>query len=180
MNRIGLAVIPLLFILALTGCSGLQQVSGYELVPVIDRGSDLSSRLEELHESRELTPGQSETLLASREHDFLNNPNFNNRMNLALLLAAGDKGIQNQVRALDLLEGIDPMPDSADEQELVIILKQFLEAQVEINSKNEVLSKQLSEQEKHIEELKQQLKELTTIEQNIQHRDKAIEGGDGQ
>ena len=66
------------------------------------------------------------------------------------------------------------------ERELVIILKQFLEAQVEINSKNEVLSKQLSEQEKHIEELKQQLKELTTIEQNIQQRDNVIEGGDGQ
>jgi len=180
MNRIGLAVIPLLFILALTGCSGLQQVSGYELVPVIDRGSDISSCLEELHESRDLTPGQLKTLLASREHDFQYNPSFNNRMNLALLLAAGDKEIQNQVRALELLEGIDPMPASTSEQELVIILKQFLEAQIEISSKNDVLSRQLSEQDKQIGELKQQLKELTTIEQNIQHRDKAIEGGDGQ
>ncbi len=180
MNRIRLAVIPLVFILALTGCSGLQQVSGYELVPVIDRGSDLNSRLEELHESRELPPGQLETLLSSRERDFLDNPGFNNRMNLALLLAAGDKAIQNQVRALELLEGIDPMPVSAGEQELVIILKQFLEAQAEINSKNDILSSQVSEQDKQIEELKQQLRELTTIEQNIQHRDKVIEGGDGQ
>jgi len=180
MNRIGLAVIPLVLILAPAGCSGLQQVSGYEIVPVIDRGSDLNNRLEELHESRKLTPGQLETLLASRERDFLDNPSFNNRMNLVLLLAAGDKTIQNQARALELLEGIDSVPDSAGEQELVIILKQLLEEQVEINNRNDILSKQLSEQDGQIEELKQQLRELTTIEQNIQHRDKVIEGGDGQ
>jgi hypothetical protein len=179
MIRIRLAVTPLLFILALTGCSGMPQVAGYEIVPVVDRGSDLNSRLEELHASREMTPGQLETVLASRERSFLDNPTFNNRMNLVLLLAAGDKAIQNQVRALELLDGIDAMPISAGDQELVIILKQFLVAQIAFSSKNEVLSRQLSDQDKEIEELKQQLRELTTIEQNIQHRDKALETGDG-
>jgi hypothetical protein len=150
------------------------------VVQVVDRGSDLNSRLEELHASREMTPGQLETVLAFRERSFLDNPSFNNRMNLVLLLAVGDKAIQNQMRALELLDGIDPMPISAGDQELVIILKQFLAAQAEISSKNDILSKQLSDQDKQIEELKRQLTELTTIEQSIQHRDKALEAGDGQ
>jgi len=180
MTRIRLAVIPLLFILVLTGCGCMPQVAGYEVVQVVDRGSDLNSRLEELHASREMTPGQLETVLAFRERSFLDNPSFNNRMNLVLLLAVGDKAIQNQMRALELLDGIDPMPISAGDQELVIILKQFLAAQAEITSKNDILSKQLSDQDKQIEELKRQLTELTTIEQSIQHRDKALEAGDGQ
>lgn len=180
MTRIRVAVILLLFILALAGCSGFPQAAGYEVVPVVDRGSDLNSRLEDLHASREMTLGQLETVLASREQSFLVYPSFNNRMNLALLLAVGDKAIQNHVRALELLEGIDSMPISTGDQELVIILKQFLEAQVAISRENDILSKQLSDQNKQIEELKQQLRELTTIEQNIQHRDKALEAGDGQ
>jgi hypothetical protein len=180
MTRIRVAVISLLFILAQSGCNGMPPVAGYEVVPVIDRGSDLNNRLEELHASREMTPGQLKTILASRERSFLDNPSFNNRMNLALLLAVGEPAIQNQVRALELLKGIKSMPIDAGDQELVIILKQFLEAQVGISRKNDLLSKQLSEQDRKIEELKQQLRELTTIEQNIQHRDKTLEIGDGQ
>jgi len=175
-----MVIIPFYFIMVLAGCSGLQPVSGDETVPVIDRGSDLGSRLEELHACREMTPVQLETVLASREREFLENPSFNNRMNLALLLAAGDKAIQDRARALKLLEGIDSTPINAGEQELVIILKEFLEAQIATTSKNDILAKQLSEQEKQIEELKQQLKDLTTIEQSIQRRDKAVEAGDAQ
>ena len=180
MTRIGLAVIPLIFIHAVTGCSGMPDVAGYEVVPVVDRGSDLNSRLEELHATREMTPEQLETVLASREQSFLDNPSFNNRMNLVLLLAVGDKTIQNQTRALELLDAIDSMPISAGDQELIIILKQLLEAQAEFSSKNAILSKQLSDQDKQIEELKNQLRELTSIEQNIQHRDKTLEAVDGQ
>ena len=173
-------VVSLLSVVVLTGCSGLQQVSGYELVPVIDRGSDLNSRLEELHATRKLPSGQLKTVLASRERDFLDNPNFNNRMNLALLLAAGGSSIQDQARALELLEGIDTLPISVGEQELVLILKQFLDAQVELSNENDIISAQLSAQEQQIYDLKQQLKDLTAIEQNIQQRDKAVETGDGQ
>jgi hypothetical protein len=180
MNRIIEVIVPLLFIVVLTGCSGLQQVSGYELVPVIDRGSDLNSRLEELHATRKLPSSQLKSVLASREREFLDNPSFNNRMNLALLLAAGSSAIQDRARALELLEGIDSMPVSVGEQELVLILKQFLQTQVELSSENDMISAQLSAQEKQIYELKQQLKDLTTIEQNIQQRDKAVETGDGQ
>ena len=180
MTGISVVVVPLLFIVALAGCSGLQQVSGYEIVPVVDRGSDLNSRLEELHETRKLPSGQLETVLALRERDFLDNPSFNNRMNLALLLAAGDKAIQNPARALELLEGVDSMPISAGEQELVLILKQFLVTRAELSEENDAIYSQLSAQDEQIKELKQQLRDLTTIEQNIQQRDTAIEAGDGQ
>jgi hypothetical protein len=173
-------VFVLLFGIALTGCSGLQQVSGYELVPVIDRGSDLNSRLEELHATRVLPSSQLENVLASRERDFQDNPSFNNRMNLALLLAAGDQAIQNQARALELLEGVDSMPASAGEQELVLMLKQFLQAQVKLSNENDTITRQLSAQDKLILDLKQQLRDLTAIEQNIQQRDKAVETGDVQ
>lgn len=180
MTGISVVIIPMLFILAQSGCTVMPQVAGNENVPVIDRGSDLNSRLEELHATREMAPGQLQTVLASCERNFLDDPNFNNRMNLVLLLAVGDKSIQNHMRALELLEGIDSMPINAGDQELVIILKQFLEAQVAISNKNTLLSRQLSDQDKQIEGLKQQLRELTTIEQNIQHRDKVLEVGDGQ
>jgi hypothetical protein len=180
MTRMKVVIIPFYVVLALTGCSSFQPVSGYEIVPVVDRGSDLNSRLEELHACRGTPPVQLEAVLASRERDFQDNPSFNNRMNLALLLAAGDKAIQDHARALKLLEGIDSTPVNAGEQELVIILKQFIEAQIATTSKNDILAKQLTEQEKQIEELKQQLKDLTTIEQSIQRRDKAVEAGDVQ
>lgn len=180
MTRICVVVFVLLFGIALTGCSGLQQVSGYELVPVIDRGSDLNSRLEELHATRGLPSSQIENVLASRERDFQDNPSFNNRMNLALLLAAGDQAIQNQARALELLEGVDSMPASAGEQELVLMLKQFLQAQVKLSNENDTITRQLSAQDKLILDLKQQLRDLTAIEQNIQQRDKAVEIGDVQ
>jgi hypothetical protein len=180
MTRFFVVVVSVLSVVVLTGCSGLQQVSGYELVPVIDRGSDLNNRLEELHETRKLPSSQLKTVLASRERDFLDNPSFNNRMNLALLLAAGGNVIQDQARAVELLDGIDSMPVGVGEQELVLILKQFLEAQVELSNENDIISAQLSAQEKEIYALKQQLKDLTTIEQNIQQRDKAVETGDGQ
>ena len=173
-------VFSLLSVVVLTGCSGLQHVSSYEPVPVIDRGSDLNSRLEELHETRKLTSSDLKTVLASRERDFLDNPSFNNRMNLALLLAAGGSAIQDEARALELLDGIDSMPVSVGEQELVLILKQFLEAQVELGNENDIISAQLSAQEKEIYELKQQLRDLMAIEQNIQQRDKAVETGDVQ
>jgi bacterioferritin (cytochrome b1) len=62
----------------------------------------------------------------------------------------------------------------------MLILKQFLEAQVELSNENDIISAQLSTQEKQIYELKQQLRDLTTIEQNIQQRDKAVETGDVQ
>ena len=180
MSRIFVVVVSLLSIVVLAGCSGLQQVSGYELVPVIDRGSDLNNRLEELHATRKLPSTQLKAVLASRERDFQDNPSFNNRMNLALLLAAGGSAIQDQSRALELLEGIDSMPINVGEQELVLILKQFLETQVELSNENGIISAQLSEHEKQIYELKQQLRDLTTIEQNIQQRDKAVETGDVQ
>jgi hypothetical protein len=180
MTKVKVMNIPLFFVLVLGGCNSIAQKPHSEVVPVIDRGSDLNNRFEELHVSRAMTPGQLEPYLASRELNFLDNPNFDNRMTLVLLLAAGDKAIRDQVRALELLEGIGSVPIDTADQELVLILKQFLETQLATSRRYDLLSKQLSEQDKQIEELKQQLRELTTIEQNIQQRDKALEDRNGE
>jgi len=177
---IGVGRFPVLFLLLLAGCSNLQPAGNYELVPVVDRGSDLNGRLEELHASREMSPEELNNILATREQDFLDNPSYDNRMRLVLLLAAGDKTVQDNSRALELLEGIDAVPLSAGEQEMMLILRQFLEERVEASSKMASLARQRTEQNQRIEELEQQLRELTTIEQSIQQRDKSIETGDGQ
>lgn len=177
---IGVGRLSVLFVLFLAGCSNLQQTGNYESVPVVDRGSDLNGHLEELHASREMSPEELNNILAAREQDFLDNPSYDNRMRLVLLLAAGDKAIQDKSRALELLEGIDTIPLSAGEQEMMIILRQFLEEQVEASGKLASLARQRTEQNQRIEELEQQLRQLTTIEQSIQQRDKSLETGDGQ
>jgi hypothetical protein len=54
----------------------------------------------------------------------------------------------------------------------VVILKQFLDQQRANKQKINILWEQVTEQSRRIEELEQQQKALTTIEQNIQQREK--------
>jgi len=171
--RIAVAVI--IIALIQSGCSSMYENGGYKFVPVIDSGSDLNSRLEELHESRAMSPEQLNSLLARREQDFLTSPDFNNRMKLVLLLAFGGKTVQDKARARELLAGIEQLPFSASEQELVVILKQYLDQQAAASSRINELQQEIQEQDKRIDELEQQHKELMTIEENIRHRDKAVE-----
>lgn len=173
MMRIAGAVI--FIVLIQSGCSSLYGNRGYEFVPVVEGGSGLNSCLDELHDSRSMTPEQLDSLLVRREQDFLERPNFNNRINLVLLLAVGSETVQNKVRARELLEGIEQLPSSIGEQELVIILKQYLDQQAAATTRINELQQKMQEKEKRIDELEQQHIELMTIEKNIRHRDKAVE-----
>lgn len=170
--------IPIILILA--GCSGLQHATETEYVPVIDCGSGLISNLEQMHATRGLSEDQARMVLAVHEREYLESPSFNNRMILVLLLATGDVAIQDRERALGLLQGIDSMSLSTVEQEFLLIIRRFLDDLAESRTRLENLSGQLREQDGQIEELRQQLRELTTIEQSMQRRDKSleIEGGE--
>ena len=175
-----IAAAAIIIALIQSGCSNLSENGGYKFVPVIDHGSDLNNRLEELHDSRAMTPEQLNNLVARREQDFLANPDFNNRMNLVLLLAVGDKTVQDKARARELLAGIEQPPVSAGEQELVAILKQYLDQQAAASSRINELQQEIQDQAKRIDELEQQHKELMTIEENITHRDKPVEMKSGE
>ena len=58
-----------------------------------------------------------------------------------------------------------------DDREFVTLLLQFLEERQEYEQKLSVLWKQVTQQGRRINELEQQLKALTNIEQNIQQRE---------
>jgi hypothetical protein len=69
---------------------------------------------------------------------------------------------------------VDPLPDAVADRELIVMLQQMLDEQGQANRKLSILWKQLTEQNRRIEELEQQLQALTTIEQNIQNRDNPV------
>jgi hypothetical protein len=94
-------------------------------------------------------------------------------MRLALLLATGEGQVGDRKQARKLLNGLDAWAGGDSERELVAILQQFLDEQGQSRRKINILWKQVTEQNQRIEELEQQLQALTTIEQNIQQRDKA-------
>jgi len=97
-----------------------------------------------------------------------------------LLLAVGNEPVRDTRQARQLLEELDTPPESPRSQELVAILKQFLDEQEVAARKLKELSRQVSAQNMRIEELEEQQKALTTIEQSIQQREIPLEntGGD--
>jgi len=92
-------------------------------------------------------------------------------MRLVLLLATGADNVRDARRARRLLNGIDPLPASTGDRELISLLLMWLGDQGESARKLDILWKQVTTQNRRIEELEQQLQALTTIEQNIQNRD---------
>ena len=180
MNILRFSGLLLLSVTTLAACSEMQSYKNGGLAPVISGGSGVNNWLAELHNVRTMTPEQQEQILVSRERECNGNPDSGNCLRLAMLLATGDAPFRDQKRALNLLDKIDPGQFSAGEQELVAIFRQFLAEQTESENKINQLSKQIADQGKRIEELEQQQKALTTIEQNIQQREKpaGVEGGD--
>jgi hypothetical protein len=168
----------------LAGCSELQYRNnsnsnsnwGYSsspgFVPVIDSGLGVSLWLDEVHATRTMTPEQLQQTLEKWEREFRDNPSVANRMRLALLLATGDDVVRDRLRARKLLNRLDTSILSGSEQELVAILQQYINDQGKSIRKINILWEQVTDQNRRIEELEQQLHALTTIEQNIQQRDK--------
>jgi hypothetical protein len=173
-----LILVPMLI---LGACSELQSYRGSGFAPVVTGGHRRSADdwLDELHATRTMTPQQLRHELGSRQHDFSYNPSEENRLRLVLLLAAGDEPVRDTRAARQLLEELDMPPDSPGSQELVVILKQFLDEQEVAARKLKELSRQVSRQNMRIEELEEQQKALTTIEQSIQQREIPLENTNG-
>lgn len=157
----------------LGGCSQLQPYTNRVLPPVFEGGQGANDWLGELHNTRGLTKSELQDVLEAWDQAYRDNPITNNRLRLALLLTAGDKAVRDRGRARKLLDGFNSAALGSGEQELVMILQQFLAEHEEDRGEINVLSKQVSEQDQRIEELEQQQRDLTTIEQSIQQREKS-------
>jgi hypothetical protein len=165
-------IIAMLVLLAgLSACAGLPQYRTTVLAPVIDGRSGANVWLEMMHEVRDRSPEKQQQALDDWEKAFEGNPDINNRMRLVLLMTLGSEQVRDIRRARRLLDDVDPLPDAAADREMIVILQQMLDEQGHSNRKLSILWKQVTEQNRRIEELEQQLQALTTIEQNIQSRE---------
>jgi hypothetical protein len=169
----------LVSMLLLGACSEMQSYRGSGFAPVVTGGHSADDWLDELHATRNMTPQQLRHELGSRQHDFRYNPSASNRLRLVLLLTFGGEPVRDTRQARQLLEELDTPPESPGSQELVAILKQFLDEQAVAAGKLKELSRQVSTQNTRIEELEEQQKALTTIEQSIQQREIPLENTSG-
>ena len=150
----------------------MRQASLNSPAPVIHAGQGVNYWLAELHDTRGMKPDQQQQTLESWEREFSKNPSSNNRLRVALLLATGSEEVRDQKRALRLLDEIDTSLYDVSDREMITVLQQFLGEEGEANRKIHILWKQVTEQNRRIEELEKQLQALTTIEQKIQQREK--------
>jgi hypothetical protein len=158
-------------VLALGACAELPQV--WETAPAggVEAGSGAVTWLEAVHAVRDESPDQQQLALDNWELAFKGNPDINNRMRLVLLLAIGAEPLRDTRRARRLLDGADPLPQSPGDREMIALMQLWLGEQAQAKRKLSILWKQVTGQNRRIEELEQQLQALTTIEQNIQSRD---------
>ena len=162
----------------MSGCTELQYYSD-SLAPVVEGGHGVTNWLGDLHETRSMSSELLQQTLDDWDREFLENPSVNNRMRLVLLLATAEEPVGDRKRARSLLKGLDIAEGRDIDREMVAILQQFLDTQAQDSRKISILWKQVTEQNRRIEELEQQLQALTTIEQNIQQRDRGGGGEDG-
>lgn len=161
----------LVLLVGLAGCAELQPYRAAVLAPVVDGHSGSDTWLESLHEARDESPERQQQLLDDWDRAFAGNPDIDNRMRLVLLMTLGGEQVRDIRRARRLLDDVDPLPSAVADRELIVVLQQILDEQGQSGRKLSILWKQVTEQNRRIEELEQQLQALTTIEQNIQSRD---------
>ncbi len=140
-------------------------------VPVINGNRGVHGWLADIHALRTQPPETLVTVLEAREQAFRTKPNIENRMRLVMLLLVDVEPVGDLKRARLLLNGVDPLPSSPDERAFISLMLKFLEGKREDEQKLSVLWKQATQQNQRIDELEQQLKALTSIEQNIQQRE---------
>lgn len=166
-------VLLLVLLAVLSGCAELQQLPVLAAQPCSEPDAGAARWLAALNSTQDQSPEQQQQTLANWEQAYQDNPDLNHRVQLALLLATGADEVRDTRRARQLLNRIDPLPDKASDRELITLLLQWLDEQSQAGRKLDILWKQVTEQNRRIEELEQQLQALTTIEQNIQNRDDA-------
>ena len=172
-------IIPLIVtvLLLLTACSEFQYYSTTGFAPVTSKGYGAGYWLEQMHEIRTMVPEQRLVAYELWEQDYIKNPDTNNRIKLALLLATGHESIRNQQRARDILHGIGPGTENHSDQEFIILLLQFIDEQLQADATISDLKALNRKKNRQIKELKEQQQALTNIEQNIQQREIQPETG---
>ena len=173
-------IFPVFLLPLLVACSELQtlrdSVSGENgteraTVRVVDGNRGVHGWLADLHDLRTRKPVSLTAVLDAREEAFRAKPDIDNRMRLVMLLLVEADTVHDPKRARLLLNGVDPLPAAPGEREFIVLLQQFLGGQRQYEQKLSVLWKQVTQQNQRIHELEQQLKALTSIEQNIQQRE---------
>jgi hypothetical protein len=164
-------------LLTLTACSELQYYSSTGFAPITSKGYGADYWLEQRHEIRTMTAEQRLVTYELWEQDYIKESDTNNRVKLALLLASGHESIRNLERAREILVGIDPEPENHSDQEFIIVLKHFIDEQLQADASISDLRALSKKKTRQIKELEEQQRALTNIEQNIQQREIPPETG---
>lgn len=166
----------ILSFVALTACQPMT-VQHHEEgpLPVSVRVDDTAYWLEEWHQVSLLPEVQFKLALKNREQEFERKPDPRARLRLALLLATGPAPVRDQSRALALLKDMDEMGVSESARALTALLTQMIEEQLWSGDKITELKEKSSKADTRVEELEQQLQELTDIEQSIQQRETPVD-----
>ena len=162
-------IIPALLIL--TACSEFQYYSTTGFAPVTSKGHGADYWLTEMHETRAMSPEQHQVTRGLWEQEYANDPDIGNRLRLALLLSTGSESIRDLTRARELLENIEPEPETASDREMVFLLRQFIDEKLAADTEIKALKHLTKNNNRKIKELEEQQQALTNIEQNIQQRE---------
>ena len=177
MNTIKTVLAATVLLLTLSACSELQYYSTSDFAPITSKGYGADYWLEQMHEIRTMEPEQRLVTYELWEQDYLKEPVTNNRIKLALLLATGHESIRNLERARDILGGIAPEPENHSDREFIILLKQFIDEQLQADATISDLRALNRKKTRQIKELEEQQQALTNIEQNIQQRETPLDTG---
>lgn len=164
----------LLWIVAIIGLAACQPITVKDVdcpLTTAVRVDDTGYWLEEWQRTIALPEDRLVQTLNARELEFERSANPRTRLRLALLLTEGPQPVRDQARALELLSDFDAGQASDSEKALAALLTQVLEEQRWFSDKVAELNRKSKDSETQIEELERQLRELTTIEQNIQQRE---------
>ena len=164
----------LLWILAIIGLSACQPMPVKDVdcpPPTVVRVDDAAYWLQEWQRAIALPEDRLVQTLTARELEFERSANPRTRLRLALLLAEGPQPVRDQARALELLSEFDAAQASDSAKALAALLTQVIKEQRWFSDKVDELNRKSKDSQTHVEELERQLRELTTIEQNIQQRE---------
>lgn len=161
----------LLGILVLNACQAVTVKHEDSPVQVVEKVDDAADWLEEWHRIIALPGDQLVQMFNARQLEFERSANPGTRLRLALLLAEGPQPVRDQVRALELLKELDAEQASDSAIALAALLRQVIEEQKWLTNKMTGLNSDLKDYQTQVDELERQLRELTTIEQNIQERE---------
>lgn len=163
--------------LTLGGCVLTQAGRGTAQVPessVYEGGG--RDWLREIDRVLALPDDRQEEVLKQRQDAYLASPDTESRLDLALLRALGSDKVHDRDAALSLLVEIEPLQTTGREATLIALLRQLLEEQQAIQARLHQERKTLAMREARIKELETQLEAVTSIEQSIKQRQKALQG----